>query len=617
MRPAQVPTLLAVLSLVAACDSEPSELPEDELPALTVGRVEPSTVLPGTRVKVHGSGFAAATLDKLSVELRGPGGERVIDAEREGDKEFRFPVDAALFAALGGPGEFAGAMLVRADYIDGRYQTVGVSLDWTLVETLTPALTRLTPLDGIVYLGTEIEGEGSGFLLDGEGATALHFSGTFQAEDAATPEPWSGACVVAAEQRELLRGPLSADCFGVAPGVFEGEVAPINRHGDGGAKVNGAGLNGLSVELGPTVLLRVEPTAASRGQQILLGGRGFVGGSATTTVRLEGSFTDGGGQVTDLTGADALEIVPEVLAGDSLRYVLRPVPDGQGGVSGFGASAGVLRATATPLVYHTTGVQQGLPLAGDLDFTVLPQRQVVYVKYLPGFTDTLRDFGLRDVEHDIRERILEVNQRDYQGVNVSFVTTRPTDFVEYSVIEVGGVDPNGRGLMGLDATMGKDTGNLDFDDVIGGFNAESRESGHYAYGGVFISSYLGFSQSAADPLPIASPRFDDIFSGFMPDRGGQPAESWELQSGARSEAIVLAIHALGSMIGNTISHEIGHTLGLAAGPDELFHNPVSAPNQIMDSGIDRPFEERAEIDGQGPAVFTYENRAYLEHILPE
>ena len=82
------------------------------------------------------------------------------------------------------------------------------------------------------------------------------------------------------------------------------------------------------------------------------------------------------------------------------------------------------------------------------------------------------------------------------------------------------------------------------------------------------------------------------------------------------------MRAMGSLIANTISHEIGHSLGLSFFEEDLetdsqqFHNEFDTPNAMMDAGRARPFEERAEIQGQGPAVFNQRNRAYLEEILP-
>lgn len=68
------------------------------------------------------------------------------------------------------------------------------------------------------------------------------------------------------------------------------------------------------------------------------------------------------------------------------------------------------------------------------------------------------------------------------------------------------------------------------------------------------------------------------------------------------------------MVGSTLSHELGHSLGLADpyGPD--FHDAGDAPDRLMDA--DRPFPERAELDGQGPARFCDDEYAYLRLVLP-
>ena len=79
--------------------------------------------------------------------------------------------------------------------------------------------------------------------------------------------------------------------------------------------------------------------------------------------------------------------------------------------------------------------------------------------------------------------------------------------------------------------------------------------------------------------------------------------------------------AWGSVIGNTCTHEVGHSLGLAFFPQDLirpgeaFHNKIPGDLYIMDSGSERPFEERAEL-GIGPAVFNDRNMDYLLDILP-
>ena len=111
-------------------------------------------------------------------------------------------------------------------------------------------------------------------------------------------------------------------------------------------------------------------------------------------------------------------------------------------------------------------------------------------------------------------------------------------------------------------------------------------------------------------------RFDDLFAPIVPALGGRPAEPGELDAGGpRAASIAEAIRVFGNLLGNTISHEVGHTVGLAA-VDGNFHNIGDNPGWIMDAGLYRPFAERAEIDGQGPAVFAPFNRQYLESVLP-
>ncbi len=616
-----LPVWLFIGLLVTGCKSIPSGA-DGGLPDLVVESVEPSLVLPGTWIHVHGRGFVDETQGTLIVFLERGGSQRMVVPERVDDSHLKFQIGANLFTALGGPGSFVGTVRVQADYTGGQSQSRTAEVIWSLQETLQPRLDRFSATEGIIYLGSDVRGEGTGFLLEGEGETRLRLSGTFTPEGGSAV-PLSGSFAVSAQDRDLLDGPFPVEALGIFPGMYTGDLTVVNVHQDE-REVLGNDLKGVTIELGRTFLLRVEPSEASRGQWIKFTGRGFVAGSARTGVRIEGTFTERGGSVTDLTGDQALEIFPEVISGDVMRYVLRVTPDGQGGVEGLGAVAGTLQGSATPVVYYGADSQEGFQLE-NMTFIVGPQKQVVYMKYLPGFTDALREFGLRNVESHIRDRILEVVNRDYRtdqpdGINIEWRTSRPEDFVEYSVIEVGGEDPNDVGLIGLDNTMsqgGKDIDNLYFDDVVGGLNADAREEGHYAYGGVFVSSYLAFSPKAPNPMSLASPVFDEVFGPFMSSQGGTPVEAGEYPGGARADKIGRAIRALGSMIGNTISHEIGHTLGLAAGPKDYFHNIVPLDNQIMDAGFHRDFEERAEQNGRGPARFTDENWDYLKRILPK
>ena len=76
-----------------------------------------------------------------------------------------------------------------------------------------------------------------------------------------------------------------------------------------------------------------------------------------------------------------------------------------------------------------------------------------------------------------------------------------------------------------------------------------------------------------------------------------------------------AIFVLGNLIGTTLTHEVGHSLGLANPYGQGYHNPGDRPNRLMDAGGDRPFEERAQLSEQGPAVFCDQEYDYLRTIL--
>jgi hypothetical protein len=73
---------------------------------------------------------------------------------------------------------------------------------------------------------------------------------------------------------------------------------------------------------------------------------------------------------------------------------------------------------------------------------------------------------------------------------------------------------------------------------------------------------------------------------------------------------------LGSLIGTTMTHEVGHSLGLADPYGSEFHNVGDGVNRLMDAGAFRTFNERAEINGEGPAVFCDEDYQYLRKVLP-
>jgi hypothetical protein len=225
-----------------------------------------------------------------------------------------------------------------------------------------------------------------------------------------------------------------------------------------------------------------------------------------------------------------------------------------------------------------------------------------------------------------------VVERDYATINLEARTEPPTDFALFSQVHISGQDTNGLGLLGYDNTPGKDTTNLRLNDILGGPNATTSDDGYPQWGGVFVESLFAFSEhpgNFADSVPGADSHFDDIFDPFRPDRGGQRVSAADLAAGFdtlgdgascpaedRPGQISCAVWTLGNLIGTTLSHEIGHSLGLANPYGNTFHNPFDELNRLMDSGGDRPFTERAQLFGEGPAVFCDEEYEYLRRILP-
>jgi hypothetical protein len=217
-------------------------------------------------------------------------------------------------------------------------------------------------------------------------------------------------------------------------------------------------------------------------------------------------------------------------------------------------------------------------------------------------------------------------------VNIEFRTEPPTDFAVYEHVELVGVDPNDMGLFGYDNSPGKDSGNLRLYDRLGGVNAQTQQDGFPGFGGVFVRSLIGFSPhpgTLARSVAGADPVFDQLFDPFRPDRGGAPVSAADLASelpalvdGAacpardRAQQLPCAIFVLGNLIGGTVAHEVGHSLGLANPYQDGFHDPGDAPNRLMDAGEARPFLERAQLMGQGPAVFCDGEYSYLRRILP-
>jgi hypothetical protein len=410
---------------------------------------------------------------------------------------------------------------------------------------------------------------------------------------------------------------------------FSGEVELVNSLKTG--EEFAGSRHAIEFEMLPPRVDEISPRQGSRGQKVTIEGRGFLPDDDARETGMylvfEGTFTPDDTRIPAriFEGPTAelkvpLEVVNEQLIEQDVWY---SVDRSTGLLEGLGATPGFFDGRVTPVVYDSRGEQQGEAWTGN--FRVLPTLQVVYVRFLPGFSRALETYGLRNVETEIRQRVLQVMRRDYARVNVEFRTEAPDDFVEYTTIEIGGPDPSGLLNFGYDNSFneaGKDIGNLYLSDYLGGVNRRSENAGFLPYGGVFIESFVAFSQQLFPDGFGTSDAFDRTLEPFMPGLGGDPVLATEWPQGPRRAAIQNAIDLIGNLTGHTASHEIGHSLGLSwfpttvEGYEERFHNDPPGTGLIMDAGIDRPFEERAELEGAGPAVFSGDNLRYLQTILP-
>lgn len=481
-----------------------------------------------------------------------------------------------------------------------------------------------------VYPGERLEISGEGFLRPEEGKTwAVVDAGRVTFDDdssrtvanARVAVEWDGS-----RHQALL--PVSPAIFGVRTGEFSGSLRFENEL-DTGELFEGTQQPNFVARLNRPRIEGLSPDRGSRGQKITITGRGFVepaeDTSAGTYFSLVGVLSPAAGGPGIVIDADPIIISPyRVLDNRTVEQdVSYSVNPATRSITGLGAVPGRFEGTITPYIYRGAEEQAGEPWDGT--FEVLPTRQVVHVKYLPGFSQALQRYGLGIVEEEIRARVLEVLRRDYQGANVVITDEEPEDFIEFTTIEVGGPDPSGLLNFGYDNSFndgGKDVGNLYLSDYLGGVNRHSADAGYLPFGGVFIESFIAFSPTLYPDNFGTSSEFDVVLEGFMPALGGSPIAADEWPQGDRVVAIGNAINLMGNLTGHTASHEVGHALGLAHFPmtvenfDERFHNDPPGPNLIMDAGSDRPFNERAEINGAGPATFSDENLSYLQQILP-
>lgn len=610
----------------------PCDLTFDILNHLRVEQVLfPTPALTGTQFVIRGESFVddwscvalevtlVAESDDDSLD------QHRLDSERGSINEIVATLPGDTARELRELGTFNGRLIVRYFAVDGDLGfQADESIAFEVTETLTPTLTTIDATEA--YLNDAIIIDGADFLTGEEGTTEVVVEGTFtKGTDSVRTSVRLTASPVEAQDRTRTAFLWSPSIGGLEPGSFSGTVSTRNVHASGEETVG----NSVDIEMDQrqSTLLRFHPEEVCLGQILNIEGRGLIGAEdrETTLVRLEGDFTPYGGDAE----ATTVELVGNWVSGSLVQYPLIYTSEDERLVAiAFNTHRGSFDGTATPVLTMGDELIEGN--GTQVSFTLGPVRQVVWVRFLTGFSDSLEYYGLGAVEEILTNAIIERMQEIYcppdepeRCVNVEFVADEPTDFYDgaYATLELGGADPNNMGLFGYDNTGTKDVGNLRLHDHVGGENALGALDG-FAYGGVFVDSLLYWSshppftdRPAAAPDP--DPRFDEIFDPLRELEviaGEYPGTA----EGERLDQIEAAIHFLTSVIADTGAHEFAHSLGLAQpyGASDAIHNVEPGDGCLMDEGVNRPIEERGRLDGDPGARFCDENLEYLLEILP-
>ncbi len=644
--------LVGGLLWTAGCGSETSTgnggsgpPPKTVVTDISLVSISPGIVVPGSELVLKGGSFVPAVLGASELRLSGSfAGEQVdvtLPARFVDYDEMVVDWPGGMSAGLASDeGTWQVEAIVEAsNTYDGlRHQSKALTVTLDVRYQLTPQLDAVQ--GNVVFVNDYVQLSGDAFLLGGNEGTAMAIvEGCFTLDGAKTCDPITTAEIVTEPvnefDRTLVRFPFAPRIAGIAPGTFTGTVKVENRHSpEAGAAVLNTETSTLNGSIVEPVIFSFSPSSASLGQYVDVGGSGFVGitpsdsTTALTTIILDGTFTPEG----QSTGTPViLSLIPEFVSGQLVRYVVNE-EDQLGQALDLRKEAGQFAGVARPEVQYGTDTVTGSNTTVSLGIDHV--KQVVWIRFLPAYIESLRNFGLRAVEPQIRERIFATLRDSYGGLNLDFRNAQPTDYALYSEVELSGTDPNGLGLLGYDNTHGKDENNKRLWDKIGGVNALTQEGGYPGYGGVFVESLFAFSMhpgSFAQSVDGADEMFDQLYDPFRPDIGGTPVSAADVALGIvplssgdgcpaaasdRPSQIACAIWTLGSMIGTITAHEIGHSLGLADPGGSLFHNTGDWLNALMDSGYARGFRERSEVMGEGPGLFCRHNFDYLFSILP-
>ncbi|MEM9195602.1 MAG: hypothetical protein AAGF12_40925, partial [Myxococcota bacterium] len=489
------------MSLFLACSSDPPVFRETPPVIESVSTATP--LLEGSELRVLGLRFdALGPNPALDVE-----GVRLELVESPAPGELVYQASRELIANLD-VGENQVVLRLRG-FIDSEDFPITVQMARDL-----PVSLAAFP-GGDVHHNDLVVIEGGGFLASTEGTVIAEFEGMFTPDGEAARPVNASLPVTQLDRGNRDRGVLrmTTAISGLAIGSFDGSVT-LRSQPVGGAESESDSLP-LQLRFVRPELFAVMPTTASLGQIFTVGGAGFLGGpdepDEATIFRIEGTFTPEGRSPVPVPPTD---LVLQWISGSEVAGFIRFEERQNRLISSvFRAAEGRFEGFGTPVVVK--GVQELAGEARTFDFTLAPIKQVVFLRFVTPFYDSLTRFGLAASAGIIEGLVQERMERIYSDWEVEIRLEEPRDFVRdgYAILEIGGPDLNGFGLFGYDNTPGKDVGNVRLGDSIGGANAETLEDNSPGYGGVFVESMLYFSShpDLPGPVPAGAPDPDPLF----------------------------------------------------------------------------------------------------------
>jgi len=525
-----------------------------------------------------------------------------------------FSVEDGLLRTMGDGEQQIELAVSAGEVISNR-----VSVTAEFLETLSPSLDET---DYSVRVADAILLQMQEMLFPGEGNVVAAFSGEFVADsgEAQPLEFVSPVEIVQRDDRTLAWWNIASDITSLQTGRLTGTLQ-LRVISSSGAEYDARSESISVLFVSPDLL--VVPGSASTipvGGSVHFTGGGFPRDEQVVAeVDIQGEVRGADGIVRDVSfrGRPVAEASP-----GTARVFLQPeLVDGAFVTDFPGVAAGEFSGTAQLVLRGADGEIRSEPT--PLSFAVDGVTQYVRIEFSAGFYAALQRFGLLAVAGRIEARVLEHLQEIYSGISLRVVDELPSDISErvVTVLEITGTDPNGIGLFGYDNSPGKDVGNLRLNEFVGGANAATQADGAPGYGGVFVESFLYWSETARRELPplTGAPApdadFESLFASFVVTAA---TVNEAYGQGGRIDALQSAIDALGSLVAETAAHEIGHALGLAnpEDPDGSFHNATDGAGCLMDDGDSRPPGERMGLEGFARTRLCDEERAYLEQILP-